>query len=461
MGFESKLVGTKSDVVETTLANLGSAQNAGDGAERVVSDAGGSLVKSIKGKFAPIGATYNNSLAVIGDSFTANAYYKSATAEEWNGKGYLTHAMALSGYRLKLTNGGMCAVGGSGVTGNINGVKFDTQLTTAIATGAKELLVMGGINDCNSDVSPDVTIAAYKALLDRAVMAGMRVWVCTQPTQGSQFTSAYTIARQGAQLQVQEWLRQYCQRQSPDNIVLIDCAQTCTDSSSTTASYKSGYTSDYLHPNNAGAYAIGKKIAEVWNKIIPECGSLICSNADNTTYSALSKNILTNGCFINSAGGLATGFTTSVTGSGVVGTPTVTARADGVGNNQNLPMTFSAAGDTCRLSTAAISGFTNGDSLYAECEVTISTPVNFRGVRLFFQVAGNLVSRTATVNQKDDILDRAVIEGCTYIFRSPVITYDASVQGATHTAQAIIIATAQGAGSCTLSVGRMAIKKVA
>lgn len=46
MGFESKLVGIKSDVVETTLADLGSAQSAGSGAERIVIDADNIAVES-------------------------------------------------------------------------------------------------------------------------------------------------------------------------------------------------------------------------------------------------------------------------------------------------------------------------------------------------------------------------------------------------------------------------------
>ena len=44
MGFESKLVGTKSDVVETTLANLGSAQSVG--ARRIVTDYGRTIAIS-------------------------------------------------------------------------------------------------------------------------------------------------------------------------------------------------------------------------------------------------------------------------------------------------------------------------------------------------------------------------------------------------------------------------------
>ena len=443
-------------IVTTTLANLGSAQSAGD--ERNITDAGSSIVKVIRNKYVPIDSTYNNSLAVIGDSFTANAYFKSATAEEWNGKGYLTHAMMLSNYRVNLI--AMSAVSGSGVSADINGVKFDTQLTNAIASGAKNLLVMGGINDSNADISPTVTIAAYKALINRAVLSGMRVFVCTQPTQDSQFTATYTVARQGAQLQVQDAMRQYCQRISPDNVVLIDCAQACTDPASATASYKTNYTSDFLHPNNVGAYAIGKKIAECWNKYFPECGSLICSNADNIAFSALSKNLLSNGLMINSSSGSATGFTFSVGGTGVIGTKAITARSDGIGNNQDIPFTFSAAGDYVRLTSPTVSSFNDGDTLYAEMEITVSNPVNVRGIRTSLQINGNLVTRTCTVNQKDDTLDRAVTEGFTYIIRTPAITYNASIQGATHNAVVNITCAAQGAGSGTLSVGRMAIKKI-
>ena len=410
------------------------------------------------GEFVPVRAEAN-SLAVVGDSFMANGYFKSATAEEWNARGYLTHAIALSNGRMYLVDGGMCAVGGSGITADINGVKFDTQLTSAIATGAKNLLVMGGVNDCNSDVDPLVTFAAYKALVNRAVAAGMKVWVATQPCQSSTFV-AYTVARQGAQLKLQDLMRQWCRTQSPNNVVLIDSAQACIDPASTTASYISGYTTDNLHPNNKGAYYIGKYIAGVWNKYVPQGSELVNSNADNTSFSALSNNLLTNGLMIANTGGLATGFTTPVTGTAVVGIVAVTARADGVGNDQVVPLTFSAANDSGQVSTATLSNFVDGDQLYAECEVTVSSPVAVRGVKLFMQIAGNLVSRTATTNQIDNTLDVAIGEAVTYVMRTPIIKYDAAAQGATHTVQAIVIASASGAGSCTLKVGRFSIKKV-
>lgn len=409
-------------------------------------------------KIIPVRADAN-SLAVVGDSFTANAYFKSATAEEWNARGYLTQALTLSGYRLNLVAGGMCAVGGSGITADINGVKFDTQLTSAIATGAANLLVMGGINDCNADVDPLTTFAAYKALVMRAVAAGMKVWVATQPCQSSTFVS-YTVARQGAQLKLQDLMRQWCRTQSPNNVVLIDSAQACIDPASATASYLSGYTTDGLHPNNKGAYYLGKYIAAVWSKYVPLGAELVNSNADNTAFSSQSTNLLTNSLMIANTGGLATGFTTPVTGTAVVGTVAVTARADGIGNDQVVPLTFSAANDSGRVSTAALTNFVDGDQLYAECEVSVASPVAVRGVKLFMQIAGNLVSRTATVNQIDNSTDVAIGEAVTYTLRTPVIKYDAAVQGATHTVQAIVIASSSGAGSCTLKVGRFAIKKV-
>lgn len=399
----------------------------------------------------------NNSLAVIGDSFTANGFYKSATTEELSSGGFVTHALALSGQRLKLVC--MAAVGGSGITADINGLQFDKQLTIAIQSGAKNLMVMGGINDCNTDVPTNTIIASYSALITRAVNAGMRVFVCTQPTQNSSFAT-YTAARQAAQLKVQEWLRQYCQRKCPVNVILIDCAKTCVDPASTTASYLTGYTTDGLHPNNKGAYVIGKEIARVWSKCLPECGDLISSNADNTNFSSTSNNLLPNGLMISSTSGVATGFTTSVGGTAVIGTPTVVARADGIGNDQVLPITFSAANDYARLTSATVANFNDGDTLYGEAEITVSSPVNVGNIRMGININGNIVTKTAAYNQKYSGGDVAILEAVTYVIRTPEITYDASIQGATHNSMITVTVTGLGAGSCTLKVGRMALKKV-
>lgn len=412
-----------------------------------------------RGEFIPIRAD-TNSLVVIGDSFTANALFKSATTEEWNARGYLTQALALSNGRMNLVPGGMLAVGGSGITANINGVKFDTQLTSAIPLGAKNMLVMGGVNDCNSDVDPMTTFAAYKALVLRAVAAGMRVWVATQPCQSSTFV-AYTVARQGAQLKLQDLMRQWCRTKSPNNVVLIDSAQVCIDPASATASYKSGHTTDGLHPNNKGAYFLGKSIADVWNKYIPLGADLVSSNADNTTFSALSTNLQPNSLMIANVGGLATGFTTSVGGSATIGTPTVVARADGRGNDQVLPFTFTAANEFVRFAGVSSSAFADGESFYVECEITVASPTNVRGVRLTVQLNGNLVSRTATVNQRDDISDVAYSEGMTYVLRTPVVKYDAAIQGSTHTVQGLLTISSSGAGGGTGKISSFALKKVA
>lgn len=418
---------------------------------------GGLNVQS-RGEFTPVRADAN-SLAVVGDSFTANALFKSATTEEWSARGYLTQAISLSNGRMNIAPGGMCAVGGSGITANINGVKLDTQLTSAIATGAKNLLVMGGINDCNSDVDPLVTFKAYKALVNRAVSAGLKVWVATQPCQSSTFVT-YTVARQGAQLKLQDLMRQWCRTQSPNNVVLIDSAQACIDPASATASYLSGYTTDNLHPNNKGAYYLGKYIATAWNKHVPLGCELVSSNADNVVFSPLSTNVQSNSLMIANTAGLATGFTTAVGGSAVVGSPSVASRADGIGSDQVVPLTFSAANDWGRLLGSTYATFNDGDSFYMECEVTITSPVAVRGVRGTLQVNGNLVTRTAVVNQRDDATDVAYSEGMTYILRTPIIKYEAEIQGATHNLQAHVTVSSSGAGSCTLKVGRFAIKKV-
>lgn len=61
MGFESKLLGIKSDVVETTLANLGSAQNTGSGAERLIKETK-AIIKSNGTAF--LGVIYRNNTPI-------------------------------------------------------------------------------------------------------------------------------------------------------------------------------------------------------------------------------------------------------------------------------------------------------------------------------------------------------------------------------------------------------------
>ena len=445
-------------------AALGDPKAVREGAKRNVILPGGRKVQmtSLNGEWVTdTNIPWDNSLAIIGDSFTSNAFGKYTTGEYWMARGYMTHAMMLSGYRFNLVPGGMCADGGSGVTGNINGTAFNTQLTNAIASGARNLTIMGGINDIKADIDPEVVFQAYIALVLRAVRAGMRVFVLTQPSFDVT-CSHYTVARQGAMLRLQNMLRLWCRTKAPKSVILIDTARVYTDPASTTSSPKANYVyaTDKLHPANLGCYYLGKEIARVWNQLVPEVGDLLSSNADNVAFSSLSTNVQRNGLMIANTGGLATGFTVSKNGSATLGTLSLEARSDGFGNNQVVPVTFANVNEFCRLQGDVYSDIAEGDSFYMDCEVTVASPVNLRGVKGTLALVGSKLSYSAIVNQVDTNYDVAYDSPMTFTIRTPIVKYTADIFGSSPTLTPQIYVTAMGAGSVILKVGRWAVHKI-
>ena len=438
-----------------TAATLPDPTTLGAGATVVID---GNPVTSAAGRLVP-SYVADNSFAAIGDSFTSAArIVESNGGEAWKPHGYLAHVRDLCGARINILD--IFAQGGSGITANFNGVKFDTQLTSAISTGARNLIVMGGVNDVINDVPVDAIFTAYKALIDRAVLAGMRVFVCTQQGMTAAYAS-YTAARNVALMNLNAMLKVYCATKSPMQVVLIDTARTCVDPASTTGSYKSGFTLDNLHPNNRGAFAKGKKIADVLNSIFPAVETAISSNADNVSLDASSLNILTNGLMINATGGLATGYTLTTTGSASVPSPAVTDRADGIGKDQVLNITFTAANETVTFSTSAITtGFVDGDTLVAECECDIGASAALRGIEFRFVVTGGVVPLNFVSLETSSANDQAVNTAVVYKFKSKPFKYNAAIMGPTKVTRSYLVAKSAAAGSVPVKVGLFSIRKV-
>lgn len=87
-----------------------------------------------------------NSLAVIGDSFTANWRALSANGHDQTDQGFLSWALALSGNKLTVISDSSAA--GSQVVAAGSGTQMSTtQINAAVQSGAGHLLMMGGIND--------------------------------------------------------------------------------------------------------------------------------------------------------------------------------------------------------------------------------------------------------------------------------------------------------------------------
>lgn len=419
----------------------------------------GALSISSSGQNLFLGTQRANTLAVIGDSITASWRSSAATITERNPKGYLSWALAFSGERLSIVSDQ--SLGGSQILAAGAGTSIkDTQLPAAIASGAGHLLIQGGINDIyTAGASANAVIAGWKSMLDSAVKNGMKVWVIITHTPNSAYSS-YSVAAQGRMLQVNSWLRyQAASIYARSNVQIIDLASIVVDPSSSTASAKTNYLYDNIHPRNLGAQAMGAEVARVWNSFIPESPQLLSAVADNYVYSTSSTNILDNG-LMTSGTTLATGFTSQTTGTGAT-TDSLVSRADGYGNDQQRVITFGANNDSVRMFTADLkTRISDGDTLVMSCEVTPSAMTNTRCIRGQLTLTGSSSSLTATTMQLDSTNDLAMTTAQSFVIKTNPITVNLATLGALTSVQGNIAAFGSGAGGVTLKIGRWSIRKI-
>lgn len=393
----------------------------------------------------------DNTLAIIGDSFAAGYLIPSNGLYSEAANCYVTYALALSGRRLRIV--GNYAVSGSGVSANLGGTSMLTQIDSAIASGARHLLCMGGINDAIYDQPLQSVKNAWKTILSKAALYGIKIWLCTQPTMNSA-NGSYTIARQAQCMEQNNFLRRIALK----NVTVIDCAAAAVDPASATGNYVANGSRDNLHPSNVGAYYMGKAVAAAWSALVPARPTLLSSVADAYSYSSASSNILDNGLFLAGTT-TATNFTTAITNTGAV-TPTLVSRADGFGRDQVLTGTFSAAGDGFRLISSDYKArISDGDILYAEAEIACSSITNLSGLQLQLILSHAGRDEISTSCYYDAAVDKVLPEGYTAVLRTPEFTYDAAGFGALIYLLAAVRVNGAGAGGATVKVGRMGIVK--
>jgi hypothetical protein len=408
-----------------------------------------------------------NSLAAIGDSETAN-WYNSA-APDTQPKGYLAWALLLSGQRMTVVSSQ--AVGGSGVSADYTGTALGTQLTTAIASGAKHLVMMGGLNDVINGASTATIQAAWLAILGRALGAGMRVWWCTTTYMNAAYGS-YTVARQAQLMYLNEWAKQLANTiYARSGLTVVDTNSKTQDPASATGDFITNGSYDGLHTRNIAAYQAGKEVARVWNLFVPEAPSLLTSNADNQGYSSGSNNILDNGLMVTTGGTVGTGGTgaASDVALGQTGSRTgsatyvvsLVARSDGFGFDQQMVCTYTASGESVRLTTGDLKArVSTGDVLVAECEITCSSMTATRDIRFQLSAAGALTTKTAACMQLDAANDLAMTEGFTGVFKTLPFTVDTATLGALTSVTASVAAFSTGVGGVTMKIGRMSVRKI-
>ena len=416
----------------------------------------GGAVKTLSNALRPVTpSSQGNTLAVIGDSFTAEWYYDDGSYRYTYAKGYVAWALALSQHRMTVV--ATPAEAGSRVSGPspATGTEFSVQVDAAIASCAQHAIVMGGVNDFFASFSVDTVIAAYNSAIERLICAGITVWLCTQPTMSGGYSS-YTLARNAAMFRLNAWLRQQAASiWARHGVHLIDLAEIAVDSSSTTGGYKTDYSYDGgLHPSNIGAYFMGKEVARVWSKYVPEANLLVSSRADNYAYDSSIGNLIDNGLFYNGTG-TGTGFT----GAAVAGGSSINslvARSDGIGQDQQMVITSTADNDGYRLYTGSLHARCSaGDILQFACEITVSDMTNFQGARLQVDYVGTTTRGVADLyhNTSNDL---ALTEGYTAMLKTPP-NY---INGTPTSVVATIWTHFTGAGGATVKVGRFSGRKL-
>ena len=261
---------------------------------------------------AALVSSAGNSLAIIGDSFSARWYNASGLTVDYQGKGFITWALSKFGGGLTVISDSSIGQAQVSLTGSPTS-PLVTQIDAAVASGAKHLLMMGGINDVLAGVSSDTIKAAWLEILTKAKAASMRVWWCTQPGLGASST-AYTAARQAQIFELNRWIKQQQNTSAARrDVMVIDLAGIVQDPTSATGDWRSGYLNSTeadpkLHPAQPGAMAMGFEVARVWAASGLVSPSILpTSNADNKAYNSASNILNTNGLLVTTGGTNGTG----------------------------------------------------------------------------------------------------------------------------------------------------------
>ena len=399
----------------------------------------------------------SNTLAIVGDSFSARWRSASAGVVDYRPQGYVMWALSYSGQRMTVISDQ--SVSGAWVSQGGSVTPMVQQIDAAVASGARNLLLMGGINDLSNGVSVATIQAAFASIKARA--AGMRVWWCLQPGFNSA-GAGYSVARQGQMFQLNDWIRSLCasQAQTAGGIVCIDTASKAVDPASATGNYiTNGVQSDNLHPTNIVQMAMGKEIARVWSLYVPETPLLLTSGVDNAAYSTNSTNILTNGLF-TAGSPTGTGWTQSVTGTGS-NTPSIQARSDGYGNDQQQICVFAANNDSVVLTSGDLkANVALNDILTASCELNLSAMTATRTIRVQLAMIGTLGSKVMSWGQLDSTADKAMTDATgTWTVKLEPVQYTSDL-GTLTSVTIAVRAFGSGVGGVTLKIGRVAVRKL-
>jgi lysophospholipase L1-like esterase len=353
------------------------------------------------------------------------------------------------------------------------------------SAGAKTVVVPIGTNDVVAKArSYATTIANLESIYAQLVGAGHRVIVVPilpRAYDGSGDTGLST-SNVRAILRINQWIRRYCR----DNIgmYLADPTLNWVDLTSATgypipatvkssASYtnnSNSWTYDGLHPTPAGAQWVGKAISTHLIDLYPVADTRLQSTAD--LYDATDNptgNLLANGLFNTASGGTAgTGASGTVVGSFTVnryvgsnGTvvASVTTENNDNGTTYNaqtlaLDTTVSGTTETWRMFQQIFSNYAEGDEVYGECEITVTSPPSAAVAVLTLQVDDGITTAKVMSETTDQVFSAV---GWSGVLRTPSFKVGPAAAALTWRVNMGMIGASK---TMTVKIARCALRKV-
>jgi lysophospholipase L1-like esterase len=407
-----------------------------------------------------------NTLIFMGDSIAGSSYSETATSSAYLDFGFMSWAQALSGARFEILNPNAAQGGTTSRT-------WVTRVDTEVLPYAPGWVVCYlGTNDVGSDIPYEESIANFGSIFDRILQNGSRLVVCTVIPYGAA-NPLVTVARNTARNRLNAWLAQYCSLNP--GAYLVDTFAIVADPASATGAARANFLYDNLHPSALGARAMGSAVAAVLSQYTVDSAAHVSGFTDNWAYDPNALNKISNPLF-NSATGVAgatsPGAGTTITATSIArewtvqsvagGTSTTVcttpAAPDGIGNAQRLVISGTNATDeiTLRTGSLAAARLVEGDVLYGECFVRITSASALEGVRLTWLYNVNGVGRTIScMSPQFQAYDQANAD--LLVLRTPTFVVP---PGTLTSGQLTLTAFFGGAGGATIDVWRAALRKI-
>lgn len=312
-------------------------------------------------------------IAVLGDSRLANS--AAGTTYGTQGPTFINQAS----YRLK----GRLPVIYDGAVSGQRSDQYLARLDAVLGSGAGMIAIFGVYNDVVQNYTAQQAWTGYnsaiglKEAFDKVLAAGRRLFVITE-FSGSALTAAQLLEV----LRYNQLLRQYAA--ANHGVILFDATATMWDPSqlSTTIAFKSGYSSDGLHPVRLGGMNLGAALATLLDPIVPNfVPRPVAAWEYSSAAGSLGANHCPNGLFLDTsvAGTPGAGITGTVPKSWTVsrsGSATavssVVARSDGRGADLVLDCTFSAGGEYIQAVVYPVTtNYATGDEFEAWASVDV------------------------------------------------------------------------------------------